>query len=129
MVNAARELAKIIQILLDASSSLASHARALTERLLNALPTDEPPARLTASVRGVTGSTMTVELVWDNSGTGNHVTIDWGVPDVTDDDEPAVGTATYQYAAIGSYVVSVTDLVDATRATSVDVTIPFVNGG
>jgi len=123
-----RELAELAQLLIDTSTVLSTRAGQLLERLIADLPPDEEPTPLTASVHGVIDSSMTAELVWDNSGTGNHVSIDWGVTDAVDDDEPAVGTKTYQYALEGDYVIVVTDLEDATRLIEVDVTVPFVTG-
>jgi hypothetical protein len=127
MAYSARELAELVQVLTNASESLVAHARDLLARLVDALPNDEPTP-LTASAHGVTGSSMTAELVWNNSGTGNPVTIDWGVVDVVDDEEPAVGTKTYQYADAGQYVVTVTDQDDPLRTVGVPVTVPFVTG-
>jgi hypothetical protein len=120
--NRTRELAELIQVLLDA-------VKKLTDMLVNQLPPDLPePIPLTASVHGVTGNQMTADLHWDNSGTGRHVRIDWGVTDATDDDEPATGSKTYQYELEGSYVIMVTDHDDPTRVATVDVTVPIVTG-
>jgi hypothetical protein len=113
---------------MNASKSLDEHAQELLTRLLDSIPPDENPTPLTASVHDVSGSTMTAELVWDNSGTGNGVTLDWGVTDVTDDEEPATGSKTYQYELEGDYTIVVTDLDDNTRTVNVDVTVPFVTG-
>lgn len=130
MDNTTRELAELIQILLNVTDSLGQHARSLTERLVASFPPPDggdKPA-LTASVHGVSGSSMTAELVWDNSGSNNSVTIDWGATDTVDDEEPATGTKTYQYEDAGDYTIVVTDLEDATRTVDVDVTVPFVTG-
>lgn len=128
MPNPTRELAELVQILMNAADSLGMHAKSLMERLLASIPPDEEPTPLTASVHGVSGSSMTAELVWDNSGSGNSVTIDWGATDAVDDEEPATGTKTYQYDTEGDYTISVTDLEDETRTIGVDVTVPFVTG-
>jgi hypothetical protein len=126
--NTTRELAELVNVLLDASASLATHARTINDRLIGTLPPDEPPAPLTASAGPVVGNDMTAQLVWDNSGTGEDVTIDWGVTDVVDDQEPATGTKTYQYEEAGDYVITVAELDNASRTVSVDVTVPFVTG-
>jgi hypothetical protein len=131
MVDPIRQLVEITKIVVDASASLGARAGELLTALLDQLPEPEPPAALTAEVGEDTTDTtrMTALLTWDNAGTGNHVTIDWGATDAVDDDEPATGTATYQYEAAGTYSIDVTDLEDETRTVSVDVTVPFTVTG
>lgn len=131
MAEHARQLVEVTKIVAEASASLSAYTVQLIEQVLDALPDDEPPATLTAEVgEDTTDATrMTALLAWDNSGTGNHVTIDWGVTDVVDDDEPATGTKSYQYAETGTYPIQVTDLEDATRTVTVDVTVPFTVTG
>jgi len=125
-----RQLAEIARILVDTAAMLNARGSELLGKLIDELPpVDETP--LTATVAEDTTDTtrMTALLTWDNAGSGNHVTIDWGAPDATDDDEPATGTATYQYEAAGTYSIDVTDLEDDTRTVSVDVTVPFTVTG
>jgi hypothetical protein len=125
-----RQLAEIARILVDTAAMLNARGSELLGKLIDELPpVDETP--LTATVGEDTTDTtrMTALLTWDNAGSGNHVTIDWGAPDATNDDEPATGTATYQYDAAGTYSIDVTDLEDDTRTVSVDVTVPFTVTG
>jgi hypothetical protein len=126
-----RQLAEITQILVDTAAMLSMRGSELLKKLIDELPPVDEPTPLTATVGEDTTDTtrMTALLAWDNSGTGNHVTIDWGAPDATDDDEPATGTATYQYDAAGTYSIDVTDLEDDMRTVSVDVTVPFTVTG
>lgn len=130
MADNTRQLAEIARILVDTAAMLNARGSELLGKLIDELPpVDETP--LTATVAEDTTDTtrMTALLTWDNAGSGNHVTIDWGAPDATDDDEPATGTATYQYEAAGTYSIDVTDLEDDTRTVSVDVTVPFTVTG
>lgn len=131
MAEHTRQLVEATKIVADAAASLSTHVSHLLEKVRESLPDEEPPVPLTAEVgEDVTDATrMTALLEWDNSGTGNHVTIDWGVTDVVDDDEPATGTKSYQYATAGTYAIDVTDLEDATRTVTVDVTVPFTVTG
>lgn len=131
MAEHLRPLAEVTKIIIDVSAVLSTRAAELLQKVIDELPDGEEPTPLTVDVSEDTTDTthMTALLAWDNSGTGNHVTIDWDVPDAVDDDEPATGTATYQYTTPGTYAVTVTDLVDATRTATVDVTVPFVTGG
>lgn len=131
MAEHTRQLVEVTKIVADAAASLGAYASQLLEKVLESLPVDEPPTPLTAEVGEDTSDTtrMTALLAWDNAGTGNHVTIDWGVTDVVDDDEPATGTKSYQYMTAGTYPISVTDLEDETRTVTVDVTVPFTVTG
>jgi hypothetical protein len=130
-VDPIRQLAEVIKIIFDASVALGTRGNELLAMLLDELPDTEPPTPLTATVGEDTSDTtrMTALLTWDNAGTGNHVTIDWGAPDAVDDDEPATGTKSYQYPSAGDYTVAVTDLDDAARTVSVAVTVPFTVTG
>ena len=131
MAEHTRQLAEIAKILVDTAATLNARGSELLAMLIDELPPDEEPAPLTADVTEDTtdATRMTASLTWDNSGTDNHVTIDWGVPDAVDDDEPATGTATYQYLTAGTYPIAVTDLEDDTRIVTVDVTVPFTVTG
>lgn len=131
MAEHTRQLAEIAKIIIDTAGMLNARGSELLAKLIDELPDGEPPAPLTAEVGEDTTDVtrMTALLAWDNSGTGNHVTIDWGVTDVVDDDEPATGTKSYQYATAGTYAIDVTDLEDATRTVTVDVTVPFTATG
>jgi hypothetical protein len=126
-----RDLAEIAKIMVDTSATLSARAAELLQYVIDELPDGEEPAPLTADVSEDTtdATRMTALLAWDNSGTGNHVTIDWGAPDAVDDDEPATGTASYQYPSAGTYPIAVTDLEDGTRTVTVDVTVPFTATG
>jgi hypothetical protein len=126
-----RSLAEITKIIIDTSAMLGTRASELLQKVIDELPDGESPTPLTAEVSEDTTDTtrMTALLAWDNSGTGNHVTIDWGAPDAVDDDEPATGTASYQYLSAGTYPIAVTDLEDDTRTVTVDVTVPFTATG
>lgn len=125
--NIARQLAKITDTLLAASTSLLAHAGDLVKAIIEALP-DVEPTSLTVSVAEDTTDTtrMTAQLAWDNTGNGD-VKLDWGVTDVTDDQEPEVGTATYQYTTAGTYTATVIDYDDETRTASVEVIVPFTS--
>jgi hypothetical protein len=131
MAENTRQLAEITKILVDTAATLNARGSELLAMLIDELPPDEEPAPLTADVTEDTTDTtrMTALLTWDNSGTGNHVTVDWGAPDAVDDDEPATGTLTYQYLTAGTYPIAVTDLEDDTRTVTVDVTVPFTVTG
>lgn len=131
MADNTRLLAEITKIVIDASTALGVRASELLQKLVDELPDPEPPAPLTAEVGEDTSDAtrMTALLAWDNSGTGNHVTVDWGVPDAVDDDEPPTGTASYAYPSAGTYPITVTDLEDDTRVVTVDVTVPFTVTG
>jgi hypothetical protein len=131
MAEHTRPLAEVTKLILDTSVMLSQRASELLQRVIDDLPPDEEPAPLTidASQDTTDATGMTVLLAWDNSGTGNHVTIDWGATDTVDDDEPATGTMSYQYATAGTYEITVTDLEDDARYATVDVTVPFVTGG
>lgn len=131
MAEHVRQLADITKIVVDASASLSARAVELLELLIAELPDGEEPTPLTATIGEDTSDAtrMTALLAWDNSGTGDHVTIDWGVPDAVDDDEPPTGTKSYTYLAAGDYDVTVTDLEDDTRQVIVDVTVPFTVTG
>lgn len=131
MAEHLRQLAEIAKIVIDTSVSLGTRGSELLDMIIAELPPDEEPAPLTADVTEDTTDTtrMTARVTWDNSGTGNHVTIDWGAPDAVDDDEPATGTLTYQYLTAGTYPVEVTDLEDDTRVVTVEVTVPFTVTG
>jgi hypothetical protein len=131
MADYTRQLAELAKLIIDTSVVLGSRGAQLLDALIDQLPPVDEPGPLTADVAEDTTDTtrMTALLAWDNSGTGNHVTIDWGAPDATDDDEPATGTATYQYDAAGTYSIDVTDLDDNTRTVTVDVTVPFTVTG
>lgn len=128
MAEQARQLAEIAKIVVEASASLGARGVELLDLLIAELPDLMP---LTAEVGEDTSDAtrMTASVTWDNSGTGNHVTIDWGAPDAVDDDEPATGTASFQYATAGTFPISVTDLENATRTVTVDVTVPFTATG
>lgn len=128
MVDPARQLADLTKIVLDTSNVLSTKAGELLDRLIDQLPPDEEPSPLTVDASDDTTDEtgMTVLLAWDNSGSGNSVTIDWGAVDAVDDDEePATGTATFRYADAGQYTITVTDLEDETRTASADVEVPF----
>jgi hypothetical protein len=131
MADHARQLAEVVKIIVDTAATLNAHGGELLTKLIDELPDGEVPSPLTATVgEDTTDATrMTALLTWDNSGTGNHVTIDWGGTDTVDDDEPATGTASYQYGTPGSYPITVTDLEDDTRTVQVDVTVPFTATG
>lgn len=131
MADNTRQLAEIARILVDTAATLNARGSELLGKLLAELPPDEEPTPLTADVSEDTtdATRMTALLAWDNFGTGNHVTIDWGAPDASDDDEPATGTATYRYEVAGTYAIDVTDLEDATRTVTVPVTVPFTVTG
>lgn len=128
MAEHTRQLAQATKILIDAATTLNTRAAELLQLVIDELPTGDD---LTAEVGEDTSDAtrMTALLTWDNSGSGNHVTIDWGATDTVDDDEPATGTASYQYATAGTYTIDVTDLEDETRTVSVDVTVPFTITG
>lgn len=127
MADPARQLAEIIKIIVDTSTLLSTRGSELLTKLIDLLPPDEEPTPLTLDVsEDTTDETgMTVLLAWDNSGTDEHVTIDWGAPDAVDDDEPPTGSASYRYLTTGTYTITVTDLVDATRVATADVTVPY----
>jgi hypothetical protein len=131
MAVTTRQLAEIAKILVDMAATLNARGVELLTMLIDELPPDEEPAPLTADVAEDTtdATRMTALLTWDNSGTDNHVTIDWGGTDTVDDDEPATGTASFQYTTPGNYDVTVTDLEDDTRFVTVDVTVPFTVTG
>lgn len=131
MADHTRQLAEVTKIIVETAAVLSTRGVELLDKIIEMLPPDEEPASLTADVsEDVTDTTrMTALLAWDNAGTGNHVTIDWGAPDAVDDDEPATGTASYQYTSAGTYTIDVTDLEDATRTVAVDVTVPFTATG
>lgn len=129
MASTAHQLVSVIKTIIAATTSLTQHVNDLLVALEDQLPDDEP-TQLTASVAEDTtdATRMTAQLAWNNTDYG-HVMIDWGVTDATDDDEPAVGTASYQYATAGTYEITVTDQNDATRTAQVDVTVPFTVTG
>jgi hypothetical protein len=129
-VNHARDLSDLVRILLDTSNMLTQRALEMLDRLNEQLPPEDEPDALTADVGEDTTDTthMSALLTWDNSGSGNDVTIDWGPADTTDDQEPSTGSKTYQYRDAGQYVVTVTDLDDPLRTVGVPVTVPFVTG-
>lgn len=128
MAEHARQLAEIAKIMTETAATLSTRGSELLQLLLDELPSGD---ELTATVvEDITDPTrMSVTLAWDNSGSDNHVTIDWGAPDAVDDDEPPVGTKNYTYATAGDYEVEVVDLEDATRVVTVDVTVPFTVTG
>lgn len=130
MAEHLRPLAEVTKLIIDTSAMLGTRAGELLQYIIDELPGEQPsPLTIDVSEDTTDPTHMTALLAWDNSGTGNHVTIDWGVPDAVDDDEPATGTATYQYTTAGTYPITVTDLEDDTRYATVNVTVPFVTGG
>lgn len=131
MAEHIRQFAEVAKIVVDTAAVLSARGAELIQKIIDELPDGEQPSPLTADVTEDTTdpTRMSALLAWNNSGTGNHVTVDWGVPDAVDDDEPATGTATYRYATAGTYTIDVTDLVDDTRTVSVDVTVPFTVTG
>lgn len=127
MADPTRQLAEIIKIVVDTSTLLSTRGGELLNKLIEMLPSDEEPTPLTLDVsEDTTDATgMTVLLAWDNSGTGEHVTVDWGVADAVDDDEPPTGSASYRYDDAGTFTITVTDLADATRVATAEVTVPY----
>lgn len=130
MATPAHQLVAITKTVLTATYSLVEHALNLVDSIADELPDDTEPTPITATVTEDTTDTtrMTAQVEWDNTDYGN-VTIDWGVTDATDDEEPETGTATYQYATAGTYPITVTDQDDDTRTVTVDVTVPFTVTG
>lgn len=128
MDNSVRELASVAKIVIDTSATLITRGVELLALLIERLP-EEDPLTVTVDEEATDETRMTARLSWDNLGSGNHVTIDWGVPDAVDDDEPPTGTASYRYESAGTYSIDVTDLIDATRRVTVDVTVPFTVTG
>lgn len=121
-----RPYAEIAKILIDTAAVLSTRGVELLTKLIDELPGDEPsPLTIDAGEDTSDATRSTVLLAWDNSGTAGHVTIDWGVTDVVDDDEPATGTKSYKYATAGTYVITVTDLTDAARTAQATVVVPF----
>jgi hypothetical protein len=129
MANTAHQLVAITKTILTAAQSLVEHALGLVDAIADELPDDEPtPITATVTEDATDTTRMTAQVAWDNTGYGN-VTIDWGVVDATDDEEPETGTASYLYATAGTYPITVTDQDDDTRTVTVDVTVPFTVTG
>lgn len=88
------------------------------------VPYSGATGRLTATVSELASDQtgMSAQVTWDNTGFGT-VKINWGTgADVTGQAEK--GSATNQYAAGGTYTVTVTDENDPARTATQQITVP-----